>query len=221
MKYHRSPVTGKFEPCGATKKPCKYGESAIHTTEETARNFAEALSIPQSPSPFISDFVFEPRVLPEMDIVFARHGTYVKTTVEENSRLISDAYTFLDSKLESDGFAWHLIEEIFRNRETRDGGSDHHMTLLSPKETRALKKSGKTPEDIGVGVTVDDAIALGVGSVRDEKEGTESFYVIVESASVQEMRARLGLKPHNLHITLGFIGSDTHDQSKDFSTRML
>jgi len=48
----------------------------------------------------------------------------------------------------------------------------------------------------------DDWTVQGLGRVED---GTnEAYFLVVEWASAQALRAKLGLPPHDFHITVGF-----------------
>ena len=102
----------------------------------------------------------------------------------------------------------------------RDGGYHFHITALDPKETRSLKKSGEILRfREGISKRKFSFEIDGVGSVS--RNGKETYYAIVKSHDIQEVRKEFGLGEKDLHITLGFSGGDVHGVPKGESTRIF
>lgn len=93
----------------------------------------------------------------------------------------------------------------------RDGGYSFHITVLSPKETRQLRKSGTIIEEQDFAYTLS-----GIGQAVDGEK--EAWYIVVKSDEMNNYRNELGLPPKDFHITLGFKNSDVHTMPKDDST---
>ena len=117
--------------------------------------------------------------------------------------------------------AWrqHVGAETAEAMETakiqRDGGYYFHVTLLTPKETRQLRKFGVSlPVDTSMSFRLD-----GVGSVRDGEK--EAWYILVKSPVMNAGRRNAGLPPKDFHITIGFIGGDVHTVDKNDSTKRI
>lgn len=102
----------------------------------------------------------------------------------------------------------NLMEE---SKITRDSEYAFHITVISPKEFRQLRKSG-------VHVNLDDFnyTITGIGSVSDEEK--EAWYLTVSSSEIDNLRTSLELPPKDLHITLGFKNSDIHTKPKGLET---
>ena len=137
-----------------------------------------------------------------------KYNSYVGVKVSE---------TLLQEHLQ----AWrqHVGAETAEAMETakiqRDGGYYFHVTLLTPKETRQLRKSGVSlPVDTSMSFTLD-----GVGSVRDGEK--EAWYILVKSPVMNAWRRNAGLPPKDFHITIGFIGGDVHTVDKNDSTKRI
>jgi len=104
-----------------------------------------------------------------------------------------------------------LAQEMEEAKINRDGGYHFHITALSPKETRSLKKKGQNIDlpDFSVALT-------GIGSVSDNDK--EAWFITADSKEIDEYRRGLELPKHNLHITIGFKNGDVHTKSKDSSS---
>lgn len=106
-------------------------------------------------------------------------------------------------------------EELMAKKDERDGGRKFHLTVLSPKETRQLRKQGADLS--GLDTAEIHAIPQGVGRVENS-EGDEVWFITVSSPSADTLRESLGLGPKDHHITLGFTNKDIHGVPKDEST---
>ncbi|KAI9350718.1 hypothetical protein BDR26DRAFT_506719 [Obelidium mucronatum] len=87
----------------------------------------------------------------------------------------------------------------------RDGPNTRHCTLINPKtESAALETFKKhlpeLPNDLSI-------LILGLGTCLKSK----TFFLVTASAQVQLARAKAGLGWKDLHVTVGFDGSDAHE----------
>lgn len=109
-----------------------------------------------------------------------------------------------------------LGEECFTQaraqKALRDGTLQGHVTILTPQDVRALKRRGVTPELPGS--TSLSLVGVGTASVGER----QAWFVICEAPAIQEWRGSLGLPPHDLHSTLGFLGGDVHGVPKGRGT---
>jgi hypothetical protein len=88
-------------------------------------------------------------------------------------------------------------------------GSERHLTVVDPREQQKHREIHSLQEPISF-------TADGIGAV--EREGEEAWFIVCSSPQVQEFRARYGLPPKDLHITIGFSSKDIHGVAKDAST---
>lgn len=102
-------------------------------------------------------------------------------------------------------------EEFEKSKLARDRVREFHVTVFSPRETRALRKSGAKIED-----TTFSFQPLGIGKV--EEENNEAWFIVLDSKEANEYRRSLGLPPKDFHVTLGFDRKDIHNQSKGTET---
>lgn len=143
--------------------------------------------------------------LPKIEITSQLHtkkgGSYYGLTIDEN-------------KVEKHLEAWkkevgeNNAEKMEKAKINRDGGYHFHITALTPKETRQLKKSEVKIEQPSFNVQL-----TGIGSVQDGEK--EAWFITAQSSEIDEFRSNLGLPKHNLHITIGFKNGDVHNKPKD------
>ncbi|CAM9714818.1 unnamed protein product, partial [Ectocarpus fasciculatus] len=88
----------------------------------------------------------------------------------------------------------------------RRDGEEHHLTVSTPWECKQFEICITA---FRTAIEESDLFDLGVGS----RSGC--YYVVVIAPKLQKLRKQLGLVPVDLHITLGFEGSDAHDIRKD------
>jgi SAM-dependent methyltransferase len=140
-------------------------------------------------------------------------GTWVAETAREMSPLVP-------------------AEHVAR-RDTVRAGRAHHMTVVGAKEVRllpyalkgdmrelvaTLQALLKQPHGLESGSSGDPR-AVGVGRVVDPADdANDAYYVVVEWPAGAAARAKLGLPPHDFHITLGFRKRDVHGIRKDCDT---
>lgn len=91
---------------------------------------------------------------------------------------------------------------------------EYHITLISPPEMRALNKARNMVWDTHDTYLISGAPKYrGLGKVT---QGTNSaYFIVVDWPGAQEMRARWGLPPKDLHVTIGFTEKDILDVPKN------
>lgn len=100
-------------------------------------------------------------------------------------------------------------ESLASNKESRDGTSALHITVIEPREFRHVRELQP--------LVVEDLVFHGVGEVRNDK-GHVAHFLVVSSNTIDRYRERLGLEPKDLHATLGFDPKDVHGVSKGVAT---
>ncbi|CAG7580449.1 MAG: putative RNA 2',3'-cyclic phosphodiesterase [uncultured marine phage] len=126
-----------------------------------------------------------------------------------------------------EGFLMQLIdhvgsdkfETLTLNQQKRDKG--FHTTVLSVMEyNRAIKDLGMDLflKKLGGAFSLDinDIEMLGVGTT--ERNGNVTYYVVVKSDMLDEVRNSLGFGNKDLHITIGFDKKDVFGRCKDETT---
>lgn len=111
------------------------------------------------------------------------------------------------------GMTPDLFERIVRQKAERDGLDKYHMTVISPREYRELMNDGR---EIAIPEAGFDFSLLGVGTASNSK--TQAWYGVAQSPVIQRWRRELQLPVHDLHVTLGFTGTDIHGVVKDSTT---
>lgn len=104
------------------------------------------------------------------------------------------------------------LQSSHADRHRRDG-HEHHITVLTSHE---IKQSETDVVILRQGLQdIMDSIELfdlGVGTVKS------SFFVVIIAPKLQNYRKRFGFEPFDFHITLGFNGTDVHDERKHVMT---
>ncbi|NMP31365.1 hypothetical protein HII17_07310 [Thalassotalea sp. M1531] len=103
---------------------------------------------------------------------------------------------------------------VFRQKQVERDHGKFHITLVNPFELKEVKPSliqkllnDKTPLSFQL---------KGLGRVKNENG--KAYFIVAESRQAQSIRAKLGLKPKDFHITLGFSPKDIHGVRKDKTT---
>lgn len=98
---------------------------------------------------------------------------------------------------------------------------EFHITLLTPPEgVEMMAGVGWSPEEYGekmAGLEIRGEptyVCLG----KQEKGSNAVYYIVVRWRAAQYWRAKLGLAPKDLHVTLGFRESDIYDAPKGVET---
>lgn len=107
------------------------------------------------------------------------------------------------------------------NRQRRDGGDEHHITVLSKFDLAAISANrNEVLRAFADTLPVYDGSnepfqVLGVGSAVDGD--SVAVFVVVEWPELDVVRTKLGLPHHDPHITLGFKRADIHGVSKNIT----
>lgn len=116
-----------------------------------------------------------------------------------------------------------IIPEKFsaflENKYKRDGKNNFHITVLNYLEVEELggiEQSAEKIKKICGDKIIDDIIFLGIG--KAEKDGNESYYIVVRSKQINDLRQKLGLGKKDLHVSLAFYPRDIHGVPKDETT---
>lgn len=102
--------------------------------------------------------------------------------------------------------------ELARKKTTRDRTSDLHVTVLTPGESRKIDRDA-VAEAFPDSVTFE---AIGIGTLVDGHN--DAWFIVLDSPEVQDAREQLGLKPKDLHATLGFRVKDIFTAPKTEDT---
>lgn len=201
MKYHNSPQGPA--PCRATKRACPIGGEHYPSLEEAAKAFekeaaggaelagkkrAPARAAVKSKIEGLNGWSYYGCEVPG-HVVEAFRGEWVNHVGVEKAK------------------------ELEANRAGRVSGSSYHMTVLTPRELRSIKKTGtftKPPE------AATDIELVGVGTISNETN--TAWYVVCRSPKADEWRSSQGLGPKDFHITLGFEPKDVYDKFKGEET---
>ncbi len=96
------------------------------------------------------------------------------------------------------------------NQQNRDGNK-YHITVINPKEfEKFIKKPEKIEPFIGYPLGFD---IYGIGNIKENNN--EAYFLVCKSPEVQKIRRIVGLKSHDLHITLGYKYHDIFDKPKN------
>jgi hypothetical protein len=139
-------------------------------------------------------------------------NNYLGLKFNENqlSPFISDLYEIVDN----DG----MYDLLISNQQRRDNrnGHSHHSTVISVMDFNKLSLSMGArfhkKIDTIFALEITDLIFKGVGTA--ERAGSVTYFVVLESPTLDEIRSSLGLSPLDFHITLGFEPKDVFGVSK-------
>ena len=100
-----------------------------------------------------------------------------------------------------------------QTRDLRDGQPHtHHATVINVMELGNVSDTKSI--DIAMSQPINDFKMIGIGTAIDDKRGNQTFFVVCESKTLDNLRESVGLKPHDFHITLGFSDKDVFGRSK-------
>lgn len=109
--------------------------------------------------------------------------------------------------------------QYINNQIARDKNS-FHVTLINVSDMNKIKKDfneNKISEMIeSFKINEDGFFSYGIGKAT--KDNSNTFYVVLENAYIDTLRESLGLRKHDLHMTVGFLPKDVHGIKKDRST---
>lgn len=211
VKFHVSPSDGVARPCNAGSGPnsrgCKYGlnsEQHYATAAEAQKQYEKEMTKNNEKLLKISKS-FTSTLKPK------KNGSYYGIDVNEQ-----DIKKFIDKWREN--IEPEKISLMEQNKIDRDKEYAFHATIIKPNEVRLLKKNNSI-EQVDKNVNKEFKIKpVGVGSVIDEEKGKETWFIVCQSEEINAFRQRIGLDDHDVHITLGFIGGDIHNQPKNSKT---
>ena len=108
-------------------------------------------------------------------------------------------------------------DEYVKYQQNRDHGH-HHITVINPMDYKDLSnKMGidKFVESLEpvFKYEFDDVRLMGVGTA--EKNGNRTYFVVVNSEKLQEVRKKYGLPNQDFHITIGFKYKDVFGVRKN------
>lgn len=118
-----------------------------------------------------------------------------------NTSFSSCLRDFLNISNEMSTFNENLLS---RNKNT------YHITCISVMEMNKFNFS-----DVQLPIEFNDIKFKGIGTIT--KNDLISYFITVESESIQKFRRDLGLSEKDLHITLGFNVKDLHHTRKNIS----
>ncbi len=104
--------------------------------------------------------------------------------------------------------------ELTDNKSRRDGADLYHLTVIEPREFRALARDAKRR---GERVEIPEATfaveVLGIGTAVSSS--SRAWFAVCRSRAAEAWRERVGLGPSDFHITLAFeAGGDVHGVAK-------
>jgi len=143
---------------------------------------------------------------------------YLKDVLGNNYLGINIPKETIDQYLDDLGDIIGEEKEIYiKNQQTRDRGK-YHITVINVQEFNSL--SNKYGFDRFVNglesvfdYQIDDLRIMGIG--KAEKGGNRSYFVVVNSESLDELRRRYDLPEHDFHITIGFKWKDVFGVRKN------
>lgn len=101
------------------------------------------------------------------------------------------------------------FEELNKNLLERNNYT-YHITIFNVMECNKLISKGVKCFDL-VNTPVSDIEMLGIGSIFKNEKIT--YYIVCKSETINNIRKSYGLESKDLHITIGFYGSDLfHDR---------
>jgi hypothetical protein len=103
-----------------------------------------------------------------------------------------------------------------KNQQIRDRFS-YHITVVSPDECKVLGYREASKKVLGRVVRIDFG---GIGKTS-ENRGNTTYYAIVESRDLDQIRTMFELRTRDFHVTLGFLQSDIHNVSKSTTSQFI
>ena len=106
----------------------------------------------------------------------------------------------------------------FRDNQVKRDGGEFHITVLNVPEYNFLSKENGIDKFINsldsiMKVDIDDVKLMGLG--KAQRNENSSYFVVVQSELLTEVRKKYDLEPKDFHITLGFDPKDVHGVRKN------
>src|SRR5437870_5793222 len=103
------------------------------------------------------------------------------------------------------------VPKNFIDYRSKEHGESFHITVTTVTEKAVLKQINVSEHEI----LCSDIVDLGVGQIND------SYYVVIMSNKLKELRTRYSLPDIHFHITLGYNQHDGHTKSKNIETLII
>lgn len=135
----------------------------------------------------------------------------LKFNESEITPFLSDLYEIVDNDT--------IYDTLVGNQQRRDDrdGHSHHSTVISVMDYNKLSLSmGSEFQkriDIILSLEITDLIFEGVGTA--DGAGSRTYFVVLTSPTLEEVRSSLGLPQIDFHITLGFDKKDVFGVRKN------
>lgn len=99
----------------------------------------------------------------------------------------------------------------FNNKLLKRNNNAYHITILNVPEYNIVLKSNEINELPTI--KIDDIVFKGIGSITDDDMVT--YYVVVDSLTLNLLRDVYNMKQKDLHITIGFSDKDLFKKRKN------
>lgn len=99
----------------------------------------------------------------------------------------------------------------FNNKLLKRNNNAYHITILNVPEYNIVLKSNEINELPTI--KIDDIVFKGIGSITDGDMVT--YYVVVDSLTINLLRDAYNMKQKDLHITIGFSDKDLFKKRKN------
>lgn len=198
MKYHVK-NNGEVGECRADVQDCPLTNVEHFENLQEANNYATMVL--EDEFPVVGTFKKDS----PMKIFSARFGPFSGGRYYGCHMDKNDVRPYLDQIREIVGE--EKAAAMGKDKAARDRGYVYHTTVIRPQETKAVQGLEKFPESF-------DMDFVGLGRVDSDDGKNEAWFLVVNSPDAQKFRESVGLPPHDLHVTLAFLGKDVHNKSK-------
>ncbi len=106
------------------------------------------------------------------------------------------------------------FEEYIKYQQDRDLGK-HHCTVFNVSDLNKITKdTTKIPliNDL-LEVNINDFVPMGLGTI--ERQGNKTYFIVIRSSQLQEIRKSFNLDEIDFHVTLGFKYKDVNGLRKN------
>ena len=133
--------------------------------------------------------------------------------IKYNESLVEDYLMKLMEHIDDDQY----FEVLTSNQQRRDHNSFHTTVLNVMEYNKSIKKLGMDlfmkKLNGAFSIDVEDIELVGVGTA--EGKGNKTFFIVVKSDMLNEVRRSFGFDEKDLHITIGFDKKDVFGVPKD------
>lgn len=115
------------------------------------------------------------------------------------------------------------LDRAVAARHARDGADNAHVTIANVAELGGLMKYKPDVALVAeqfVGVPVEMELH-GIGKATAQKHPNTAWYGILSCDAMAKLRADLGMRPKDFHVTLAFEPKDVFDSAKDLATLVV